>query len=95
MSDSSPNEATENNTYNIEFDDESLKFIYQSCVNYVLKIDPETFQDSPDSVMQLETCITIFEKLRDIDPDWLIDTGLMGRNGFHVSWKEWIESFRK
>ena len=95
MSKSAIKEPMVKETYLLQLDLESLKFIYKSCVNHILNIDAEKFQDHPDSIVQLETCMTIFDLLKNIDPDWLVQTGLIDKNGFHVSWKEWIEAIRK
>ena len=85
------NQIDEDTTYNLSLKSEDLKFVYRSCIEAILKIDYNSFHENC-SISNLKICVTLFEQIKEIDPDWLIDNGFAYDRGFHLSWLEWMEN---
>ena len=93
MSENNPLRVNPHDQHQVDLDLDALKFIYQSCVRSILNMDFDHLND-PDSLAQLRTCVTIFETLEKLDPDWLSQNGFSLDKGFCVSWMHWIQHLR-
>ena len=79
--------------YAIRLTLDQLKFVYTSCVEHILQLDDRDFYHDR-SIVQLKTCIAVYNEIEKLDPDWLVCHGFAYDKGFHLSWLEWFQTLK-